>query len=233
MEQAGYIRTMGVSVLLAGWVLGTGAAAEEKAPAAPSAKRPAAAATQPPASVKSPQDKLREEILAKLTGTSWELELHPFETGEGKKPKVLKDTVTFKDRTVTSERLAKLGYGNSNFSLNVKEDGTATWETMQSKPGEGAAFWRGELEGERMRGVMSQQPTSGQAENFSFVGTQIANHAPPAPAPAVQPIAPTVQPAQPAVTPAVTSQQHAAPAPAPAVPPAEDSKAEKKKQGWF
>ncbi len=184
-------------------------------------------------------EKLREALRAKLDGTKWTLELRPMEgTGKNKQ-----DAVSFTGRTVTSERLVKLGYPASNYSLNAKEDRTATWETMQTKSGEGVAFWRGELEGEVMRGVLSQQPANGPGENYSFVGKQTGGAAvTPAPAPAVEPAAPAVSPAveqAPApLTQPVPSVSAPEPAPAPAlahpqpVPAPAPEEPKKKKKGW-
>ena len=220
---------------------------QKAAPAAPSAvERPAPRPL-------NEMEKLRETLRAKLDGTEWALELRPME-GTGKnKP----DKVSFTGRTVTSERLAKLGYPASNYSLNVKEDRTATWETMQTKMGEGVAFWRGELEGETMRGVLSQQPANKPAENYSFVGKQSGGPTPKpeestpatvAPAAAPQPEAPAVEPA---TTPVPQPEPSASPAPAPSVsapaparvpvaaqpPPAPAPvpapEAPKKKKGWL
>ena len=242
MRQAGWTRQVLVAVMCAGWTVACGvAAAEEKGQtqAAPSVKPSSAApVAQPTTTAKSPQEKRQEEMLAALNGSSWELELRPFEAGE-KKPKILKDTVTFKGATVTSERLGKLGYGSSNFSLNVKEDGTATWETMQSKAGEGTAFWRGEVDKDKMRGVLSQQPTGAAAENFTFVGTRIGKPeqstaqpiAAPQPSAADPAATSSGQRAQQASAPGVVaSPKHAPSAPAQA---AEASRTDKKKEGWF
>ena len=192
-------------------------------------------------------EKLREALRAKLDGTKWALELRPME-GTGK---IKQDAVSFTGRTVTSERLAKLGYPASNYSLNAKEDRTATWETMQTKAGEGVAFWRGELEGEMMRGVLSQQPANGPGENYSFVGKQTGGAAltTPAPAPAAAGVelpapaasptveqAPTPTPPTSPVPSVSVPESASAPAVAPALPqpaptPAPEA-AKKKKKGW-
>jgi hypothetical protein len=113
-------------------------------------------------------DTLRDEIRARLDGTSWTLVLKPMEEGQ----KTQKDTLTFQGREVTSQRLTKAGYNSSNYSVNIGGDGVAVWETMQTKEGEGVAFWRGELQGETMQGVLSQQPTEGPVQAFSFTATQ-------------------------------------------------------------
>jgi len=119
----------------------------------------------------SPED----EVRAKLDGTSWALEVTPL-SGAGK-VKEQKDTVSFTARQVTSEKLSKAGYPSSNFSITIGDDGIAVWETMQTKEETGVAFWRGELRGSTMHGVLSKHPTEGAAEDFSFVGREVAGKA--------------------------------------------------------
>ena len=224
-------------------LMGTGTVRAAQDQAVPPAAAPAVV-ERPAPRAQTPAEKLREEIRSRLDGTTWSLELRPLE-GPGKtKP----DTVSFTGRTVTSQRLEKLGYGTSNYSLNVKEDRTATWETMQTKTGEGVAFWRGELEGETMRGVLSQQPAKGPAENYSFVGKQTGGPKPaeakaPEAAPEAAPAAPaTPQPVAPPANPAAGGEaavsapvaapaQVAVPQPAPASAPAPEAP-KKKKKGW-
>ncbi len=195
-------------------------------------------------------EKLREEVRGKLNGTSWTLELRLLNSD--KKP--LQDTVSFSGRTVTSKRLSKAGYPTSNYSLTIGENGLIVWETMQTKEGEGLAFWRGEFSEATMRGVLSQQPTDGPTENYSFIGKQAGGNAfsaapaaeQPASTPAVSatesvpaPAAPAPEPAAPVSTPPEASVSAPPPALAPAVvapQPAQAPATEpppKKKKGWL
>ncbi len=82
-----------------------------------------------------------------------------------------KDTVVFNGRQVTSKELSKVGYTSGNYSLRVQEDGTAVWETMHMKAGEGMAFWRGEVKGEEMRGTLNRQFTEGESKDYAFSGS--------------------------------------------------------------
>ena len=195
-------------------MIGTGQVAAEDpvappAPAAPAA--PESPAPTAPSEERVRQEKLRQELRAKLEGTSWVLQLN---TGEaGAVP--LQDTLTFKSGQVTSERLAKLGYGSSNCSLSFEGD-AGIWETMQRKEGTGVVFWRGELRDGSMQGMISEQPVNGAAKEYSFTGAkaEVAASQPP------EAVAPA--PELPA--------QSAAVAPAQAPPQPE---AKKKKKGWF
>lgn len=143
------------------------------------AKEPPAKAA-PAAPVESPRDKAAKEWLAKLDKTQWRLTVR--KTGSSKV--AYEDTVTFDDRRVTSEWLSKDGYPDSNFTLTVQDGGAAVWETMQTKAGEGTALWRGEIQDERMSGILIKQPLEGAAEDFSFAASKIVPETPPASQPA-------------------------------------------------
>ena len=186
-----------------------GAAEQPSAP-------PAVQAAPAPAVAKSPEERLRDEMRTRLNGTAWSLDLRPMGGESGEKPQ--KDSMTFDERQVTSERLGKAGYGSSNYSLNITDEQKVIWETMQSKEGEGLVFWRGELRGEGMRGVLSEQPTGGTPKNFSFIATQTGGPKAELPVEMMPSAPPQVAPAQP---PAV-SEPPASPPPAP--------KTEKKKK---
>lgn len=183
-----------------------GAASGETPQGAPVASEPAATApaAQPPAPEppKTPEDTLR----AQLETTTWSVQLTPSGSAEAK-PK--KDAISFTKRQVTSEFMGKSGYPASNYSLTIGDDGRGVWETMQTKEGEGVAFWRGEFDGTAMRGVLSKHPVEGAVEDYNFSGQieggqviTIPERAAPAPVaapkPAKAPPAPAAAPAQPA-----------------------------------
>ena len=175
------------------------------------------------------QEKVRQELRTKLEGTSWVLQLTSGEAGTTP----LQDMLTFKSGQVTSERLAKLGYGRSNCSLSVEGE-TGIWETMQRKEGEGVVFWRGELRNEMMQGMMSEQPVSGAAKEYSFTAAKAdaaASQSPEAADPAPAESVAEIQEAPAAVVPVL-----APPAQLPATDPvqaAPQPEAKQKKEGWF
>lgn len=162
------------------------------------------------------------EAWAHLQAGPWTIEVTPL--GAGSKPAT--DTLTFEQRKVTSKRLNAEGYPSSNISLNIGDDGVPVWETMQTKEGGGVAFWRGELHGTTMRGIISKHPIEGPSVDFSFKGTGPA-------APAL-PVAETVETPAAVETPPTAAVETSPPAvvetpvaPAPAAP------AKKKRKGWF
>jgi hypothetical protein len=206
-------------ILFSALLLGTGAVwaeGEGPAAAAPVSANPAPASPAP-AAKKAPT--AEERLLQVIDGTSWAVELTPM-GGEGKPTK---DTINFAGRQVTSKFLDKHGYGTSNFTLTIGGDGVPVWETMQTKEGEGVAFWRGEFHGDSMRGILSKQMAEGATQDYSFAGREssgrrVAADAVPSAAPASSSTAAAPAPSAPA---AVTP------------PPAAATPQPKKKRGWF
>ena len=136
-----------------------------------------------------------EDILsaktAELNNTEWTIELKSMAGG---KAKAEKDTLHFADGKVSSANMGKAGYGASNFTTRLLEDGALAWETMQSSEKDGIAFWRGDIGADGvMRGVLSKRDLKDNAKDFSFVSTGSKQAAPPAPAPAAP--APVAEPA--------------------------------------
>ncbi len=112
-----------------------------------------------------------DDVRAELNGTQWAIELRSLSTPENAKTQ--KDTIRFEaDSKISSDRFAKGGYPQSNYTLTIGDDGVPVWETMQTKEGEGVMFWRGECHGSIMRGVVSKHPLEGATEDLSFVGRE-------------------------------------------------------------
>ena len=87
----------------------------------------------------------------------------------------LQDLVDFDHGTMSSQRLARDEFQPARFTVTLTENAAPVWEAMQSSPRIGVAFWRGELHGEEMRGVISQQPLEGESADFLFVGHRMVS----------------------------------------------------------
>lgn len=146
----------------------------------PKESQPTAAARPTPA--ESARDKAAKEWITTLDGTQWTLTLRQPGSSE-----VTHDTVTFDGRRMTSEQLLKAGYADSNYTLTVQDGGTAVWETMQTKAGEGTALWRGEIQDERMSGILIKRPLEGAPVDFSFAASKIVPETPPESPPQTNP----------------------------------------------
>jgi hypothetical protein len=162
------------------------------------------------------------EIMRHLQAGPWTIEM----TSLGATSKPVTDTLTFEQRKMTSKRLGSEGYPSSNISLNIGDDGVPVWETMQTKEGGGVVFWRGELHGSTMRGIISKHPVEGPSIDFSFKGA-----GPEAPAVAAAPEVTAAPSTEAPKTPAVVAAP-AGEAP-PQLPAAPAKKDKKKRKGWF
>ncbi len=113
---------------------------------------------------------LAGEKLTELNNTEWQITI----TSQTDKGKGLKsDILRFVDKKVYSVTFKSQGYERSNYTLRPKSDGRVTWETMQTKKGEGIIFWRGDWQNDKMRGVISKVPENGKKEALSFVSTDV------------------------------------------------------------
>ncbi len=119
---------------------------------------------------KSKQAKLEAEkrAIEALNGTQWTIELSPMSGEQPKRPAT--DTVRFEGKKVASEKLSKEGFPSTNFTVTLGGDGVTVWETMQTAQDSSVAFWRGELHGEAMRGILSRHLASGKTEDWAFSG---------------------------------------------------------------
>lgn len=104
--------------------------------------------------------------LRDLEGTQWDIEVLPAAVGgEGG---LQKDRISFTDGLFRSERLAADGYRATRFTLTLRTGGGYTWETLQSKPGGDSVSWRGDWQGDAMKGVMVIRPAGQSSRDFSF-----------------------------------------------------------------
>lgn len=142
--------------------------AADEQPAAAQAQSAATAGSAtavPAAETEKPKTQV-DDARAQLSGTKWALELKPVGAG-----KAAKDTVSFEGRKLSSERLMKDGYLQSNYTLRIEGD-TPVIETMQAKEDGGAAFWRWEISGATAQGVVTEQNAKGEAEQYAFSGQE-------------------------------------------------------------
>jgi hypothetical protein len=216
-------------------------------------------AVKPVVPAANPAADLVKEAEAKLRGTVWMIKLTPIGGSSGA---AKEDRLNFAQGKIASDKMISDGFPASNYTLTVGDDLVPVWETMQSGGDKGVAFWRGELHGEIMRGILSKHLTQGGTEDYSFSGSKtegapvIPEAKPPTPAPAPEsapaaaispaatdapaaasePAAPAPIVPVPAVpAPAPAAVRPAAPAPAPTQPaaPAQSQQPAPKKKGWL
>jgi REP element-mobilizing transposase RayT len=117
-------------------------------------------------------DLKREKIEAlrkakELNGSSWGIRLS--QIGGPTMAFAQTDQVSFRDQCVSSTNLADEGFAASNYSSRILKNGKFVWETIQRNKNGETASWRGEWDGETMKGVMSRRSLDGKTRDFSFI----------------------------------------------------------------
>jgi hypothetical protein len=136
----------------------------------------------PAAARKAAEEKARVTLGAK----EWNIEAKSTDSASKSKP--WSDVLNLSDGKLVSKYLAEKGFVSSNITVTV-DGGVIVWETMQRSDKAEIAFWRGELVGSSMSGVVSLKPEKGETEEFSFVSVT------PTPKPEPKPEAPAAKPA--------------------------------------
>ncbi len=108
-----------------------------------------------------------KQAAEKLNNTQWVIRLIkiPAEIRRS----FTEDVLRFAENKIESKLLAKEGFTPTSYSLSLKGENMVIWETMQTDAKGNLAFWKGEMEGERMRGVLSRQPKDKPATDYTFV----------------------------------------------------------------
>ncbi len=165
--------TYGLLALLAFSMLGSCTAEPEKKEVVEEAKPPVAATTP------EPQAKAQRITLAAspLNGTKWRVEITP----KGAEIPWYVDQVRFEDGNFTSAIFARKGFSTSPYTLTEKGGGPLIWEATQTSETEGTLSWRGELEGDSMKGTVIGEQPDGKVVNHTFTGRKVTE--PPAPKP--------------------------------------------------
>jgi len=112
---------------------------------------------------------ITEDAQETLNGFTWNLEVTSMVANKEDRV-TTKDTVIFKDNKLNSSGLGEKGFGTSNYTLTVGDDGIPVFETMQRNERESTVFWRGELIEGKIRGVISVQDKDKPASSFGFRG---------------------------------------------------------------
>ena len=102
----------------------------------------------------------------KLDNLVWHIEVAQM-TSEPQK-ETYKDTLRFSDNKVGSEHLSSDDFPSTNYTVSMGGENIVVWETMQTSEKKGLAFWKGEVEGGVMRGVLSRHFDEKTVRDYSF-----------------------------------------------------------------
>ncbi|MCP4649088.1 MAG: hypothetical protein GY853_03245 [PVC group bacterium] len=111
---------------------------------------------------------MKKKKRAQLNNTMWDIEVIDLSS----KTKQKADVLVFGKDGFYSENKSAIDFAATNYTLNLQDDGSVTWETMQSGKDGAVLFWKGELDKKMtsMRGIFSHQ-VAGKTENYSFNST--------------------------------------------------------------
>lgn len=126
------------------------------------------AGTFRPAVTESVRASLAQSV-ASLADTQWDIRMIPSVSPAGAVT-AQQDQLEFRGHRFASEAMALQGFAESNYTLGDDGQGGLAWETMQANDHGELLSWRGEWQGNTMRGVMTRQAMGRPAENFTFVG---------------------------------------------------------------
>lgn len=79
------------------------------------------------------------------------------------------DMIFFEDNRVNSINMSKEDFSSSNYSKREIRNGNIVWETIQANAEGDTVSWRGEWNGEIMKGIVSRRSSDGIVRDFSFV----------------------------------------------------------------
>jgi len=108
---------------------------------------------------------LSEKAQVVLDAHEWPIYVTSF---ADKKAPPKPDTLIFSKGKVSSKELGVEGFKQSNCTINVQEDETIIWETMQANENGDIVFLRGELKDKVMQGAMNKQVKGQVPLDFAF-----------------------------------------------------------------
>ena len=109
-----------------------------------------------------------KEAAKELENTLWQVNLKQITQSE--KKEAFTDEIRFKAGMVEIKSLASQGFSPTSYSITVKGEtyNIVVWETMQTSEKKGLAFWKGEIEEGKMRGVLSRHLDEKTVKDYSF-----------------------------------------------------------------
>ncbi|MFA4991835.1 MAG: hypothetical protein WC569_04560 [Candidatus Omnitrophota bacterium] len=159
-------KRLGIMFIFILVIVSAGVAAEKKEAVTKKEKPKAVEAKKDDGMSKKIQDAVKE-----LDRTLWNINVTQITSSE-KKEKYT-DKIRFQDDTVAIDSLVSQGFPATSFTITIKgdENNIIVWETMQTSEKKGLAFWKGELEEGRMRGVLSRHIDEKTVKDYSFYST--------------------------------------------------------------
>jgi len=101
---------------------------------------------------------------AELNNTEWAVQVALI----GGKGRAEADVISFVEGKMISKNMRNAGFNDAEINVRIGEEGLVIWETMQADGKGDFAFWRGDIENGKMKGVLTKEDKRGAISNFSF-----------------------------------------------------------------
>ena len=80
------------------------------------------------------------------------------------------DVLEFREGKLHSRALGDQGFAPSKYTMSRREDGIVVWETAQADKTGTIVYWRGEWDGQAMRGIVTRHAPGKAQASYTFVG---------------------------------------------------------------
>ena len=104
--------------------------------------------------------------LTELDGTSWRIDSVALPAGISKE--TIHDILHFADGSFWSENATKLGFKPARYTMFVRPGSLTTWEAQVNDGRGNTMTWRGDWQGDLMKGVSRNAPAGKEPQVFSF-----------------------------------------------------------------
>ena len=95
---------------------------------------------------------------------------------EVSEPFMQKDQLEFRGGKMVSQELGRLGFSPSKYTTAHRPDGRVIWEAVQADKSGTMIFWRGEWDGQTIRGMLTRRVPGQTPVTYSFVGIDPTPH---------------------------------------------------------
>ena len=119
------------------------------------------------------QSKMQVASVAPLEGTKWSIKLTPDAMAKQKGEKSSKDTLTFRNGTLTSTACVKYGFTASPYTT-ARSGAAWSFNTEQLSKKDGKTAWTGQVSGGAITGTMTWTKLDGSVLRYSFEGKRSA-----------------------------------------------------------
>lgn len=118
----------------------------------------------------SPEARLASfRLPIQLNGAAVRVEIRPI-VSSAPDTFVQEDHLEFRDGQLMARQLGARGFSPARYTVNRREDGVVVWESIQADKTGTIVSWRGQWDGQIMRGLLTRRTPGQDPASYSFVG---------------------------------------------------------------